>query len=56
MVEKDTSHSVAMVAYRGILEQFKLYTALDGRKYVILPDGRRGYIRERRDGTYLVER
>jgi hypothetical protein len=45
---------VVTVAWKGVNAAFKLYTLPDGRQYVNLPDGRRGYVTPRRDGTYIL--
>ncbi len=44
----------AKVAYRGILDEFRVYTTKDGVKYVVLPSGKRGYVVPRTDGTYML--
>lgn len=46
---------LVQVAFRGVMATFRLYADQDGRPFVRLPDGRRGYVAARRDGTYLLE-
>ena len=53
---KSEPKPVVKVAYRGILADFKLHTLPDGRRYVVQPDGKRAYVTERRDGSYIVEK
>lgn len=53
--KQPTERPVVTVAYKGILEQFKLYTADDGRAYITLPSGKRAYVEKRRDDTYIVK-
>ena len=43
------------VAYKGILDTFRLYDAKDGSKYVLLPNGKRAAVVPRSDGSYLVQ-
>lgn len=42
------------VAYKGILDEFKLYADKEGRPYVVLPNGKRALVTARRDGTYML--
>lgn len=42
------------VVYKGIVAEFKLYADKDGKPYVTLPSGRRGYVTKRRDETYML--
>lgn len=45
------------VAYKGILDEFKLYNdpKSDGRPYIKLPNGKRAWVVTRQDGTYRVD-
>jgi hypothetical protein len=55
--EKPQPRPRVQVAFAGSLTEFKVYTdKLKGdAPYVLLPSGRRAYIAERRDGTYMVK-
>jgi hypothetical protein len=44
------------VAFAGSLTEFKLYTDKQTQApYILLPSGRRAFVAERRDGTYMVK-
>lgn len=44
------------VAYKGILDEFKLYNdPKDNRSYIKMPNGKRAFVTQRQDGTYMVQ-
>jgi hypothetical protein len=52
---KPEPRPLVRVAYKGILDEFKLYTDKDQRPYITLPSGKRALVEARRDGTYMLK-